>query len=276
MSTNFNRPSSAGYALVAFYGIIVLLPFAWIVSTAFKTQIAILLGQVWFTPVWTNFEDLLFGKSSKFLPSLWNSIVAAFVSTALVLAIAVTAAFTLFRLNTGRWTRYLLFSWAMLFHMLPPITFVGVWFVQFRSLSLFDTLPGLIIAETVLHIPLALWLMVSFINDVPEELIESARLDGCRDADVFTQIVLPLLRPALTAAGVLVFIFIWNDFVVAVNLTASSTQTVPVAISSYAQEYDIRYGEMAAGSVLSMMPAIVFVLVGQKYIVRGLLSGSLK
>ena len=164
----------------------------------------------------------------------------------------------------------------MLFHILPPITFVGAWFVQLLSFGLLDTLTGLILAETVLHLPLALWLMYSFIHEVPEELIESARLDGCRDSDVFLQIVLPLLRPALIAAGVLVFIFIWNDFIVAVNLSSSATQTIPVAIASYAQEYDIRYGEMAAGSVLSIIPAILFVLVGQKYIVRGLLSGSLK
>lgn len=272
-----HKPSNApGIALVLFYGLIVLLPFAWIISIAFKTQIAILMGQVAFTPVWTNFEELLFGKSSQFLPSLKNSIIVSVTSTALVLGIAAMSVFTLFRLRVGGWVRFALFTWAMVFHILPPITFIGIWFVQLLSVGLFDTHVGLILAETVLHLPLALWLMYSFIHEVPEELLESGRLDGCRDADLFVQIVLPLLRPAMIAAGVLVFIFIWNDFIVAANLTSSTTQTIPVAISSYAQEYDIRFGEMAAGSVLSIIPALVFVLIGQKYIIRGLLSGSLK
>ena len=275
MSSNAG-PSRLGYLTVALYSILVLLPFVWILSIAFKSQIAILLGQIQFTPVWTNFETLLFGRSSRFLPSLINSTIVTVISTALVLAISAMAVFTLFRLNTPKWLVFVLFTWAMLFHILPPITFVGAWFVQLLSLGLFDTYTGLILAETVLHLPLALWLMYSFINEVPEELIESAHLDGCRDADVFFQIILPLLRPAMIAAGVLVFIFIWNDFIVAANLTSSNTQTVPVSISSFAQEYDIRYGEMAAGSVLSIIPALIFVLIGQKYIIRGLLSGSLK
>ncbi|MDA4847808.1 carbohydrate ABC transporter permease [Hoeflea poritis] len=271
-----NNASTAGIVLVIVYGTLVLLPFAWIVSIAFKTQISILMGQVIFTPVWTNFEELLFGKSSKFLPSLKNSIVVSVISTGFVLAISSMAVFTLFRLRVGRWVQFFLFTWAMIFHILPPITFIGIWFVQLLSMGLFDTLAGLILAETVLHLPLALWLMYSFIHEIPEELLESGRLDGCRDADLFRQIVLPLMRPAMIAAGVLVFIFIWNDFIVAANLTSSNTQTVPVTISSYAQEYDIRFGEMAAGSVLSIIPALIFVLVGQKYIIRGLLSGSLK
>lgn len=270
------RKNLPGLLLVIFYGTLVLLPFVWIITIAFKTQISILLGQVLFTPVWSNFEELLFGKSSQFLPSLKNSIIVSVVSTALVLAMSSMAVFTLFRLRVGAWVRFGLFTWAMVFHILPPITFIGIWFVQLLSFGLFDTLVGLILAETVLHLPLALWLMYSFVHEVPEELLESGRLDGCRDADLFRQIVLPLLRPAMIAAGVLVFIFIWNDFIVAANLTSSNTQTIPVTISSYAQEYDIRFGEMAAGSVLSVIPALVFVLVGQKYIIRGLLSGSLK
>lgn len=276
MASQLNKPATAGYWIVGMYAALVLLPFAWILSIAFKTQIAILIGQIRFTPVLTNFETLLFGKASQFLPSLWNSVIVTFTATALVLAISAMAVFTMFRLNVGPWVRFALFTWAMIFHILPPITFIGAWFVQLLSLNLFDTRLGLILAETVLHLPLALWLMYSFIHEVPEELIESARLDGCHDADVFKQIMLPLLRPAMIAAGVLVFIFIWNDFIVAANLTSSDTQTVPVTIASYAQEYEIRYGEMAAGAVLSIIPAILFVLVGQKYIVRGLMSGSLK
>lgn len=269
-------PSKTGYALVIVWLTFILLPFAWIVSIAFKTQIAILLGQLTFTPVWTNFDVLLWGKSSEFLLSLKNSTIIALISTILVLTLSSMAVFTLFRLRVPKIAVFLIFTWAMLFHILPPITFIGAWFVQLLSLGLFDTYTGLVLTQTVLHLPLALWLMYSFVNEIPEELIEAGRLDGCRDSDIFFQIVFPLLRPALIAAGILVFIFIWNDFIVAANLTASSTQTIPVTIASFAQGYDIRYGEMAAGSVLSILPALVFVLVGQKYIVSGLLSGSLK
>ena len=142
MSLSHRSASKSAIGLVVIYGILVIVPFIWIVTIAFKTQISILLGQVLFTPVWINFEELLFGKSSQYLSSLKNSVIVATVSTALVLAISTTAVFSMFRLGVGRWVRFALFTWAMIFHILPPITFIGIWFVQLLSVGLLDTLTG--------------------------------------------------------------------------------------------------------------------------------------
>ncbi len=258
------------------YALIILAPILWIVLTSFMRQIDILLGAVTFKPVLSNYRELLFSKQASFLHDLWNSLVVASASTILVLLTATLAAFTLTRLRVPRWWTWALFGWAMLFHMLPTLTFISAWFVLFAKVGLFNTYLGLILAHTTNNLPIGLFLMATFLRDVPEELLESARLDGCSNAGTFFRIALPLVRPGLIAAGALVFIFSWSDFVIALNLVSKSTQTVPVSIATFAQEYEIRYGEMAAGAVLSAIPALLLIVVGQKFIVKGLLAGAVK
>ena len=104
----------------------------------------------------------------------------------------------------------------------------------------------------------------------------TARLDGCSTPSVIVRIILPLVRPGLTATGLLAFIFSWNEFAVALNLTQRATATVPVAIAKFAREFDIRYTDMAAGALLSAIPAIVLLLLGQRHIVKGLTAGAVK
>jgi multiple sugar transport system permease protein len=133
-----------------------------------------------------------------------------------------------------------------------------------------------ILGHATLNLPLSLWLMTVFVREVPTEIEEAARLDGCSTPRLIARIIVPLVRPGLTAAGLLAFIFSWNEFAVALNLTQKATATVPVAIAKYAQEFDIRYTAMAAGALLSAVPAIVLLLVGQRHIVRGLTAGALK
>ena len=122
---------------------------------------------------------------------------------------------------------------------------------MFRALGLDNTYAGLILAHVTLNLPLALWMMTVFVREVPVELEEAARLDGCSTPALILRIIVPLVRPGLAAAGILAFIFSWNEFAVALNLTERATATVPVAIAKFAQEFDIKYTEMAAGAVLS-------------------------
>jgi multiple sugar transport system permease protein len=118
--------------------------------------------------------------------------------------------------------------------------------------------------------------MATFISEIPYEIQDAARVDGCSDGQIFFKIMLPLITPGLFATSVLVFLFSWNDFVVAVNLTAKETQTLPVSIATFAQQYEVRYGEMAAGSLISLVPALILSFFAQKYIVRGLTAGAIK
>jgi multiple sugar transport system permease protein len=266
-------PLLLGLALAA---AIVLLPFLWIASAAFKRQIDILMGRLTFTPVLTNFNELLFSKGSDFTLNFANSLIVGVASTAIVLAVVSMAAYSMFRMRWPRWVTPALMLWTLVFHMIPPVVIVAAWFVMFQAVGLLATYSGLILAHVTLNLPLGLWLMSAFIRDVPRELEEAAAIDGCGPAGTFFRIVLPVVAPGLVATAILVFIFSWNEFPVALNLTAKDTQTVPVAIAKFAQEFEVKHGAMAAGAVLSTLPALLLLMVGQRYIVRGLTAGALK
>ena len=255
---------------------LVLFPFLWIAAAAFKTQIALFTGAVLFEPFLTNYEELLLSKGSDYVANYGNSLVIGIGSTALVLACATLGAYSLNRLAWPAWVVHLLLLWSIVFHMIPSITMVGAWYLMFRTIGLYNTHLGLILAHLTLNLPIALWLMTVFVREVPRELEEAALIDGCTIPQVIWRVIVPLVRPGLMATGILVFIHSWNEFVVALNLSARQTATVPVAIAKFAQENEIRYGEMAAGAMLSIIPAFVFLLLGQRHIVRGLTTGAVK
>jgi multiple sugar transport system permease protein len=267
---------AASHAALTLAAVVVLLPFVWIASAAFKTQISLLTGQFWFKPVWSNFQEVLFSMTSDYLHDFMNSMIIGLCSTALVLVVATLAAYSIARLRWPGWVVHTLLLWAAVFNMIPPITMVGAWYVLFHTIGLDNTYLGLILGHATLNLPLSLWLMTVFVREVPTEIEEAARLDGCSTPRLIARIIVPLVRPGLTAAGLLAFIFSWNEFAVALNLTQKATATVPVAIAKYAQEFDIRYTAMAAGALLSAVPAIVLLLVGQRHIVKGLTAGALK
>ena len=272
-----SRSTALGmHAVLALAAVIVIFPVVWIALAAFKTQIALLRGDVLFTPVWTNFNELLFSRSSDYLADARNSLIVASISTALVVFLATLAAYSLHRLRWPRWVPVAVLGWSMIFHMLPPITMVGPWYVMFRGLGLDNTYTGLVLAHLALNLPVGIWLMSVFVREIPLELEEAARVDGCTTPQMLWRIVFPLVAPGLAATAIIGFVFSWNEFAVALNLTAKQTATVPVAIAKFAQEYEIKHGVMAAGAVLSTIPAIVLLLVAQRHIVKGLTAGAIR
>ena len=279
MSRLLANPVIARAALLAgliFAAVLVLVPFLWIASAAFKRQIDILMGTVTFTPVLLNFNELLFSRGSDFTLNFANSFLVGTVSTAVVLVVTSMAAYSMFRMRWPRWVTPALMLWTLIFHMIPPVAIVTAWFVMFQAAGLLATYPGLILAHVTINLPMGLWLMSAFIREVPRELEEAAAIDGAGPAGTFLRVVLPVVMPGLVATAILVFIFSWNEFPVALNLTARGTQTVPVAIAKFAQEFEVKHGAMAAGAVLSTLPALLLLVVGQRSIVRGLTAGALK
>ncbi len=254
----------------------VLTPVLWVIAAGFRTQISLLVGEFWFTPNLASFEEVLFSKTSEFLSNFRNSIVVASLSTLLVLIAATLGAWALRRMKTPAWLRHSLLGWSMLFHMIPPITLAGAWYTLFRAIGLDNTLTGLVLAHATLNLPMALWLMSVFVDDVPVELEEAARVDGATTPVLLRAIVLPLVAPGLAATAVLCFVFSWNEFAVALTLTSKLTATVPVAIAKFAQDFEIQYTQMAASAALSIIPAVLLLLVCQRYIVKGLTMGAVK
>jgi len=264
------------HAILIVYGLIVLFPFAYIVTAAFKRQIDLLMGNFLFTPVLSSFRSVLFDRTSDFVQNFINSMIIGAVSTALVLTVATLAAFSLYRLRWPGWVLTVILAWAMIFHMVPPITLAGAWYAMFRSIGLDNTYTGIILAHTTLNLPMALWLMGVFVRDVPRELVEAAEIDGARPLRILWHVVLPIVKPGLAATGILSFIFSWNEFPVALVLSQRQTATVPLGIGKYAQENTIAFTEMAAASTLSIIPAFILLIFAQRFIVRGLTSGAVK
>lgn len=264
------------HAVLIGAGALVLVPVIWVAAAGFRTQISLLTGEFLFTPVWSNFAEVLFSKTSDFLLNYRNSLVVGIASTLLCLFVATLAAWSLHRMRWPPWVPHLFLGWALLFHMIPPIALAGAWFTMARTVGLDNTFLDLVLAHTVLNLPMALWLMGVFVREVPRELEEAARMDGASTPVLLWRIVLPMVAPGLAATGVLTFVFSWNEFAVALNLTMKQTATVPVAIAKFAQDFEIQYTQMAASAALSILPALVLLLVGQRYIVKGLTQGAVK
>ena len=268
--------SLALHAALIAGALVVLGPFLWIALAGFKTQISLMIGEVAFTPTLDNFRELLFSSTSNYLANFYNSLIVAGASTIIVLVVSTLAAYSIERMGWPRWVVNLFLLGAAVFNAIPAITLVGAWYVMFRSLDMYNTYAAVILAHATLNLPIGIWLMATFIREVPRELEEAARIDGCGTLALLWRIIVPVVMPGLAATAILVFIHSWNEFVVALNLTAKQTATVPVAIAKYAQEHETKYGEMAAGALISTLPALILLFFGQRHIVRGLTAGAVK
>jgi len=265
-----------GWTLIALALAIVVGPFLWILMNSFKSQIAILSGTWTFTPILDNYADVLLSKRSDFGHALLTSLVVASASTAVVLVVGTLAAYSLYRFDWPRWVGMSFLGWTLGFHVIPVITLVGPWYLIFKEIGLYDTRLALVLTHVTINLPMAVWLMMSFFKALPPEIEEAALVDGCRPLTAFRKVTLPLVVPGLIATGVLSFIFSWNEFTVALNLTSQANATVPVAVAKFANDYEVLHGQMAAASVLATIPALVLMFLGQRFIVQGLTLGSVK
>ena len=270
----YSRVIGAAFLLL---GVVIIVgPFLWVALQSFKYEIEILQGSWIFTPTFFNYTDVLWSRRSDFLPNVENSFIVASVSTVCVLIVGTLAAYSLSRLKWSRWIAGGFLGWTLIFNMIPPLTLVGPWYLIFREIGLYQTLTAVILCHITLHLPMTVWMMMAYFNELPRDLEEAAMVDGCRRIDAFWRISLPLVIPGLIAAGVLAFVFSWNEFSVALNLTSRATATVPVGIARFAQQYEVQYGQMAAASVLSTIPALILMFFGQRFVVQGLTMGAVK
>ncbi len=265
-----------GYGLLAFGVFVIIGPFLWVALQSFKYEIEILKGSWLFPPTMFNYVDVLYSRRSDFLANVLNSLIVAVVSTFFVLIVGTLAAYSLSRLKWNKWISGAFLGWTLIFNMIPPLTLVGPWYLIFREIGMSETLTAVILTHITLHLPMTVWMMMAYFSDLPKDLEEAAMVDGCRRIDAFWKISLPLVTPGLIAAGVLAFVFSWNEFSVALNLTSRATATVPVAIAGFAQQYEVQYGQMAAASVLSTLPALILMFFGQRFVVQGLTMGAVK
>jgi len=261
------------YVLVIVTIILSIGPIIYLLITSFKPpEFTFAIPPVWsFTPTLQNYREVL---SSDFMSYLTNSVVVALTTTLVALVLGSFAAFGFarFRFRGAFWLRMS----ALIPQMLPPITIIVPLYVIFNGMKLTDTRTALIISYLTFTIPLAIWLMIGFFEDVPEDLEESAMIDGCTRFQALRKITLPIVTPGLAATAILNFMYCWNEFLYAVILTGRNARTLPVTITSFMTNKAILWGRIAAAGSLVLIPILIFALIAQRYLIRGLSKGAVK
>lgn len=279
----------AGWIVVALFAF----PLYYWLTVAFKegNEIFNWPPKVWtFVPTVKNFEEVFgisfgfgFGEQREVLPGggnfrmgprLWDSIVIAVVSTGLAVIIATLASYALSRMNFRG--RHHVVSWVLSTRMMPPVAVAIPVFFMYKELTLLDTYTGVILIHALMNLPLAVLLMKSFFDDIPQEIDESAMVDGASRWLIFRRIVLPIVKGGVAATTVLCFIFSWTEFLFVLTLTQTGLKTVPVVSSTFVTSTGTAWGNMAALGAAAMIPAFIFILLVQKHLVRGLTLGSIK
>lgn len=253
-----------------------LVPLAWIVSLSFKSTATIADGK--FIPSSVTFDNYkgIF-STNQFTSALINSIGIGLITTVIAVVIGTMAAYAVARLDFPG--KKLLVGAALLIAMFPQISLVTPLFDIERAIGLFDTWPGLIIPYITFALPLAIYTLSAFFREIPWELEKAAKMDGATPAQAFRKVIAPLAAPGIVTAAILVFIFAWNDLLLAISLTATERSiTVPAAISQFtgSSQFEEPTGSIAAAAVVITIPIIVFVLFFQRRIVAGLTSGAVK
>jgi multiple sugar transport system permease protein len=250
-------------------------PVIWGLLTSFKTERDVLAyPPVWlFTPTLDNYREVIFGTTS-ILPNLWSSIVVATASTVLTMLIAVPAAYALARLNyPGRKASgfYVLAT-----QMLPPVGLIIPYYLVLQKIGALDTYSGLTAIYLTFSLPFAIWLMVSYFEDVPYEMEEAALLDRAGRVRTLWYVILPQVRGGVAVTTVFVFLNAWNEFLFAVVLGGNKVRPVTVAMFNFISVEQTQWARLAAGAMLAMAPVILIGLVAQRHIVKGLTVGAVK
>jgi ABC-type glycerol-3-phosphate transport system permease component len=250
-------------------------PVLWALLTSFKTERDVLAypPTVIFEPTLRNYRDVLFGSAS-ILPNLISSTIVAGVSTILTLLIAVPAAYALARLHfPGKRASgfYVLAT-----QMLPPVGLIIPYYLVLQKIGALDTYSGLIVIYLTFSLPFAIWLMVSYFEDIPREMEEAALIDRAGRMRALWYVILPQARGGIAVTTIFVFLNAWNEFLFAVVLGGNRVRPVTVAMFNFISVEQTLWAKLAAGAMLAMAPVILLGLLAQRHIVKGLTMGAVK
>ncbi len=263
------------YALVSLTVIVSFLPIVWLILTSFKTTGGIYAWPPQYIPspfTLKNYIEII-SKSPELLLYVLNSFIVGVGCTALSLSFGGLAGFALSRLKMKWRAGLMIFIIAV--SMFPPVSLLPALFQNFLNLGLLNTYTGLIIAHTGLFLPFSVWMLASYFATLPIEIEEAARLDGMGFFQIFVSVVVPLAWPGFIATGLIVFIFSWNEFPLAlVLMTQNSMRTAPVGISLYPGEYAFPWETVSTATVIAIIPILVITAIFQRQILGGLTAGA--
>jgi multiple sugar transport system permease protein len=283
------RPKNpAFYALMVALLVMSLGPIIMMVTTSLKLNVDIMsdASSLWFSPTLENYEtvlcDVLWYEpvnvdycNPTFSRALGNSIFIALMSTAITLILGCMAAYALVRFKfMGRGT---ISMTSLMMRMVPPAVLLvpvfGIWTFNY---GLDGTFAGIVLVYVAMNLPFVIWILQSFIVQVPMQLEEAAKMDGANPLQIFFLVVLPVITPGLAAAAIFTFRIAWNEFLLANALLNRDTRTVPVTIVNSLTEYDIDWGVIMATGMLLAIPPIIFTFVASKQIITGMTAGAVK
>ena len=289
MTRTVERPKNpAFYALMVALIVMSLGPIIMMVTTSLKLNVDIMsdASSLWFSPTLQNYEtvlcDVLWYEpvnvdycNPTFSRALGNSIFIALMSTAITLILGCMAAYALVRFKfMGRGT---ISMTSLMMRMVPPAVLLvpvfGIWTFNY---GLDGTFAGIVLVYVAMNLPFVIWILQSFIVQVPMQLEEAAKMDGANPLQIFFLVVLPVITPGLAAAAIFTFRIAWNEFLLANALLNRDTRTVPVTIVNSLTEYDIDWGVIMATGMLLAIPPIIFTFVASKQIITGMTAGAVK
>jgi multiple sugar transport system permease protein len=263
------------YATLIALTVVFLFPLLWIVSLSLKTRLQMFSAPplaLWW-PTLQNYTAVL--NNASFLDAFVNSLIVSACAVTLSLLVGVPAAYAMARFPF--FGRNIMFFSLLAMRMLPPIAVLVPMYVLFSAFGLTTTRTSVVLAYTTFSLPLVVWIMRGFFEDLPRELEESAWVDGATRLRAFMHIVLPLIRPGLVAACILCLQLAWNDFLFAAVLTSNASRTLPVLMAAFSGgDTGVDWGGMTASGVLVILPVILFSFLAQRHLVAGLSSGAVK
>ncbi|WEV78012.1 carbohydrate ABC transporter permease [Janibacter cremeus] len=259
-------------------------PLLWMLSLSLKSaddlanKDASILGNFWpKDPTIENYQLIFSGGASElFMPALRNSLIVCLLATLISVVLAMFCAYAISRLEFKGKKMILVTALAVSFF--PVVAMVTPLFEIWSKTGLFDTIPGLVIPYLALTLPLSIWTMSAFFQQIPWEMEQAAQVDGASSWQAFHKVIVPLAAPGVFTTAIITFFIAWNDFVFAISLTSDQARTVPAALAFFtgASQFEQPTGAIMAASVIVTIPVVILVLLFQRRIVAGLTSGAVK
>lgn len=248
-----------------------LFPFYWMVLSSLKTQLqnTEFPPLFLFTPTGDNYRTVF--VNNPFALYLWNSVLVGFGSTVLGLVLGLPAAYAIARFKAEGAAIAVLLA-----RIAPGIAYLVPWFIIFSQLGLIGSYTAIILSHLTVGLPLTIWIMIGFFEDVPLELEESAVIDGATRFQIFLRVAMPIVRPGVATAAILSFIQSWNTFMYSVVLADSDTRTLPVAVFGFLSYSGFDWGSLTAAATVITVPVMLLALIVQRHIVGGLTVGGVK
>jgi len=258
--------------LLIIYSIFALFPLFWMVLITFKSDLQMFNTTFFFTPTLENYKNVLIG--TDYIKTFIDNVIVSGGAVLVSVIAGVPAAYALARYNF-KYKEDLAFQ-ILSFKFAPEILVILPLFMIYQKLHLYDTYLGLIWVYQLITMPLLIWVVRGYFEDISVEVEQAAELDGYPWYSVFWKILLPLIKPGLVASALLAFIFAWNSFTFSLQLSGFNIQTVTVASLRYIASDTVHYGQMAVAATIAALPEVILALLIQKHLVRGLSFGAVK